>query len=532
MKKIYLFLMVALLFNACNLFNKKSQETIKFYPVKQGEKWGYIGDKGDFVISPQFKEADMFSDGLARVGIEKDSVIWYGFVDEKGKQTIPCEYKDATCFSEDIAWVVKPKGYPIAIDKEGKELFTMKDAEYVTPFREGMAAVAQINSEGDVKWGFCDKKGKMVILPTFKSVGYFSEGLALVSDTNGRFGYIDTKGNLTIPYQFDYASEFQNGMATFRLGGKWGIIDKKGKIILNPQFDYLGIIEKNLIVCEIGDQIGFCDREGKILVNPQFDHIAYDNDYKRSSLIAISQNDKWGYVNESGEIKIQPQFDKAGMFQNGVAPVVFSRKVGLINEKGSYVVNPKFDSINLIKCNFIRTQFFNPQTVVKLIDLINHKGITLDMSFSDIIAKYKMTESDFSKYSNTVSLGNESKYTLDYYLRYYVIGSPYKEYQRGFYFTWTDYEFDPSIKIEGIGCELMLSNNAEDRVDDVLSEIEKVLNKYELEDRSTPEKVMKIYSSPKQSILVYRSKDSHTINISIGDSALMEETCKMYNLYD
>ena len=520
--------MIALLFNACNFFNKKSQETIELYPIMIDNKWGYVDTKGTIVIPVQFQEADLFTNGLARVGVEKDSVVWYGFINDKGDLVIPCKYKDATCFSEEIAWVVKPKGYPVAIDKSGKELFTLKDAEYVTTFKEGLAAFAQINSHGDTKWGFCDKKGETIIFPTYESVENFSEGLALVSDTNDKYGYIDIKGNMVIPYQFDIATNFQEGMATICLGNKWGIIDKKGKIILNPQFDFLKIIEKNLIVCEIGDQFGFCDKEGKMLVNPQYDRIVFNNDYEKMSLFAVCQNKKWGFVNKSGDIIIQPQFEKAGVFQKGIAPVIFNDKVGFIDEKGSYIINPRFDSVNVFKNAVLRTQFFNPQTVVNLIDLINHKGIAIDASFSDIMTKYNMDESDFSKHSQVTEIEEESKSSLNCLLQYCVLGSPYREYQRGYYYTWTEYEFTPSKKISGIACFLQLINNAKDRVEDVLSEVENVLSTYETEDRSTPNKIIKIYSSPEQSIFVCCEKDTQAMLFFIGDSDLAETGYKIY----
>ena len=493
-----------------------------------GEKWGYVDTKGNMTIPAQFQKADIFSEGMARVGIERDSVMWYGFIDKNGKLVIPTNYKNATCFSEEIAWVVRPKGHPVAIDQSGKELFTLKDAEYVTFFKEGLAAYAQINSKGDTKWGFCDKQGKTTVFPIYESAGSFSEGLAVVSDTNGKFGYIDKKGSLFIPYQFDFASDFKDGMATVRLGEKWGLINKKGKIVLNPQFDFLAITDKNIIVCKMGDQMGFCDEKGKIFVNPQYDDISLDNNYERNALYPVCQNKKWGYVNKSGEVKIQPQFEKAGMFQNGMAPVVFNEKVGFINEKGVYVVNPQYDSVNLSKRTALRTQFFNPKLLVDIMDLVNHKGIAIDASFSEIMVKYHMLESDFSKYSNVTDLDEESKFSLDYIIRYFVVGTPYRKYQQGYYYTWTEYDFTPSRNIEGIGCILSLMNNAEDRVEDVLSEINAALDKYELEDKSTSEKVLKIYKSAEQNILVERKKDSEIIGVFIGDPAFVEKSYKAF----
>ena len=60
-------------------------------PVYDGKKWGYIDKKGQYVINPQFSDADWFSDGLARVE-NKDGK--YGFIDKKGTYKIPAKYVD------------------------------------------------------------------------------------------------------------------------------------------------------------------------------------------------------------------------------------------------------------------------------------------------------------------------------------------------------------------------------------------------------------------------------------------------------
>jgi len=55
-------------------------------------------------------------------------------------------------------------------------------------FSEGLAAV-ELNG----KYGFIDKKGNLVIQPVYDNAYLFPEGLALVF-LNGKRGYIDTKG--------------------------------------------------------------------------------------------------------------------------------------------------------------------------------------------------------------------------------------------------------------------------------------------------------------------------------------------------
>lgn len=60
----------------------------------------------------------------------------------------------------------------------------------------------------------------------------FSEGLAAVKK-DGKFGYIDTKGNLVIPCQFGYASDFIEGTAVVAKddGMPYCILNRDGRVV-------------------------------------------------------------------------------------------------------------------------------------------------------------------------------------------------------------------------------------------------------------------------------------------------------------
>jgi hypothetical protein len=55
-------------------------------------------------------------------------------------------------------------------------------------------------------------------------------------DKNGKTGYIDQTGKLIIPFQFDEAWAFSEGLAPVRIGEDWGYIDASGKIVIKPRF--------------------------------------------------------------------------------------------------------------------------------------------------------------------------------------------------------------------------------------------------------------------------------------------------------
>ncbi|MCH2042626.1 MAG: WG repeat-containing protein [Saprospiraceae bacterium] len=103
-------------------------------------------------------------------------------------------------------------------------------------FNEGLAAF--LSKEG--KWGFIDRSGKVVIEPQFTSMAIndkipslhpFNDGLAAVGTDKG-WGYINTEGDVVIPFDLVYAGPFKNGEARVNSAEKgWFYIDTSGKCI-------------------------------------------------------------------------------------------------------------------------------------------------------------------------------------------------------------------------------------------------------------------------------------------------------------
>lgn len=64
--------------------------------------------------------------------------------------------------------------------------------------------------------------------PRYHNVRSYSEGLAPVQSSNGRWGYIDEQQRWVIPPRFEEVREFQGGRAAVRQNGRWGFINKRG----------------------------------------------------------------------------------------------------------------------------------------------------------------------------------------------------------------------------------------------------------------------------------------------------------------
>src|SRR5262245_43709390 len=186
----------------------------RLFPFREGGKdgkWGYIDRDGAVVVSPRFRDAGDFSDGLARVQTENGIC----YIDVRGK----------------IAFVCRDE---------------LRDLDWTLPFRGGLASFAVKG-----KCGFFDRFGRVVVAPKYDDVYGFSEGLAAVNEgaksigfprpaikRGGKWGFIDQTGRLVIPLQFDEVEHrgFTEGFAQVTLDDKYCYIDKSGKKVLTPEY--------------------------------------------------------------------------------------------------------------------------------------------------------------------------------------------------------------------------------------------------------------------------------------------------------
>ena len=323
-----------------------------------GTRWGYINRKGEYVINPQFEDADFFNDGLAKI---KSGDGKTGYINKKGEYVIPATYKSGTAFSNGLAFVVADGGLPTCIDKKGNTKFVLNVARYVSAFNEGMAIFANENGE----YGFVDKNGNIVVNPQYDMALPFDGGFARVGQ-KGDAGFIDRTGKITVNMQFKAIGNFSEGKASFSDGKQWGYININGAYAINPQFDDAGKYSMGLAAIKQGRSYGYIDKNGKLLINPQFDQASYFSD----GLAAVQSAGKYGYINKKGKYEINTQFEFGGEFYKGVALVRNADKWGFINKKGQYVANPQFNHIKYdtyadARPQFVESDYYDTSEFIK-----------------------------------------------------------------------------------------------------------------------------------------------------------------------
>lgn len=151
----------------------------------------------------------------------------------------------------------------------------------------------------------------------------------------GRYGFMNRDGEIMIPAQFEYASNFSNGLAVIAVQDKFGYIDKSGETVIECQFDEAQNFVEARAIVEINGFFGVIDPTGNYILNPEFDDIGVISE----GLFYAEKNGFFQYFSVDGQLVINRKFSEAFSFENGKAKVVEDGVSGYIRPDGTFIVS-------------------------------------------------------------------------------------------------------------------------------------------------------------------------------------------------
>lgn len=295
--------------------------------VKKGDLYGFVDVSGKTICKPKYRDALVFSDGLAAV--LADNLRW-GFIDTKGEMVIPARFGFVSDFKNGVARI-QSKGYWGAIDKSGKTIIPLKWSGIGTFIKteKDNEELAPVSSGG--LWGYINKDGEIVIKPQFLNATNFYKGLATVILNKNRCAIINTNGEILHEVTADFLAGFQDDYAIFFSEKEQaiGYIDMNGNVVIPPRYasgeNYCDFVNGYAVVYNEENGYHIINKKGENVISIKGYYIGRISE----GIALVLKDNKWGYVNVSlDKVICEPQWDAATIVNNGCA---FVRKDGIWN---------------------------------------------------------------------------------------------------------------------------------------------------------------------------------------------------------
>ena len=360
--------------------------------VKLDGYYGFINTKGRYVINPIYQEAYSFDFGDELTVVKRNQK--YGYVDDEGDEEIACQFEAAYPFEYDLA-LVKISGRYGFIDDDGHFIIN-PTYEYADSFTRSGIAIVGHNTENGKRWACINRRGELLteyayhvieiknnyviaydgtkytvfnskMKPIFSTEltiyaqGQFdpfeniNEGLIPFRDENHKFGYMNLKGKIVIPAEYDILGNFYDGLALFRKDGKYGYINKKNKIVIENKFKFAERFSEGYAVISDNGEYGLINTKGEVVIKAKYSSLGM----VKNGVCYFAKADKsgFGYIDLKEREIISQQCSEIPSYSDNVYScsddgyIVIKQNefYGIINKKGQFVVNSYLKEIDFNK---------------------------------------------------------------------------------------------------------------------------------------------------------------------------------------
>ena len=347
---------------------------------------GLLNMKGEFIVPFEYNRIDDFAPGVENTSLarlQKDGK--WGVINTAGEFYLPVEYDRIDIWHNGNTWdwFLVIKGSENFVYNIADRTLTMIVPEPPFPDWEDYSdrsgiygtnnELWRVKGKTTNKWGIVDRNGEIVVPLIYDNIGFgwdVSDGLISVGMLNEdwdadwnpdwgerypywtsyKYGFINLKGEVVIPIEYDYVTRFSEGFAA--VAKITDVIEHVGDWYFGPTYTWTEPVYK----------FGIIDTENQVLVPFEYDLIwNFKGGVAQVGKGSWRKGDdpplvggKWGFVNTKGEL-LTPviygsgegfEFDDLGLTFVSSGDNWQDYVYGVINKNGEVLISVKYERYN------------------------------------------------------------------------------------------------------------------------------------------------------------------------------------------
>lgn len=298
------------------------------------ENLGYIDTLGNWVIKPLYDDAFDFEEGYAAVC--KNDTCFY--INKEGQKTFTAEFEEAENYRNGIA-IVKKNGAFYLLNKAGQ--LVSKGYQDISQSSNDLY-VCQLNN----RYGAINAKGDVIIPFIYKKLGNFKNGYAYYLAE--AYGLVNTD-NVAMKAEWDWVSDVDSNMLVItKKNNTFGLINVHETILLQPEYDYIAACSNNIYLVVKNNLYGFYNCKEKCFITDlEFDYnSAYDASYySDGKQFTLIKKDEIGLMNTNGKMLIHyGNYSNIFITSQDIIRVQKNNKFGFIDKKFKAITPLEFEA--------------------------------------------------------------------------------------------------------------------------------------------------------------------------------------------
>ncbi|MBW7476067.1 WG repeat-containing protein [Paenibacillus oenotherae] len=204
--------------------------------------------------------------------------------------------------------------------------------------------------EKDGKFGFINVKGQIIIEPKY-SIAVNEQGNPAYVVADGKQIYYDAAGNKLFECPLNQCRYISDGMAVYQkkimmedgtYQTRYGYLNVKGEQVTEAIYHHASPFSDGLARVNMGKASGYIDKTGRLVIPYRFSSTTEFSEGR--AVVQLQAGGKYAYIDKTGKLITPAIYAHAGPFSDGAALVYVDGKYGYIDGTGKMFITPQFSA--------------------------------------------------------------------------------------------------------------------------------------------------------------------------------------------